>query len=77
MGSLALFLPVTLFIGIFNVDQLDPWRVYFGYFFPQFPLTVIASQLSGSNLINLSLPVAWATLFLLIPVYYGLYIYLD
>ena len=40
-GALILSLPLILFIGLYNVDQLNPWRLYLGYFLPQFPTTVV------------------------------------
>jgi hypothetical protein len=45
LGSLLLFLPLTLFIGLFNIDKPNPWRLYFGYMFPQFPTTVLVAKL--------------------------------
>jgi hypothetical protein len=34
LGSLALVLPLALFIGLLNFDKQNPWRLYFGYFLP-------------------------------------------
>lgn len=76
MGSLILMLPLTLFIGLYNVDVDNPWRLYLGYWLPHFPCTVIVSKLSGVN-VNINMPVTWVTMIVLSPIYYGLYWYLE
>lgn len=64
LGSLALTLPIALFIGLLNVDNTDPWRLYFGYFLSQFPTTVIAAEQSGNPIPNMNTLIAWAVLVL-------------
>ena len=76
LGSLALVLPLVLFIGLLNIDKTDPWRLYFGYMLPTFPTTVIVADMAESSL-NISLPIAWAVLVLQAPMYFLLYVYLD
>lgn len=63
LGSLALMMPLALFIGLLNIDTVNPWRLYFGYFLPQFPTTVIVAALADTPQ-NINLTIAWATLIL-------------
>jgi len=76
LGSLLLFLPLSLFIGLFNLDWFNPWRLYFGYIFPQFPTTVLVAKLIGLDL-NISTGWAVAGLILNLPFHFLLYWWLD
>jgi hypothetical protein len=76
MGSLILSLPFILFVCLYNIDPLNPWRVYFCYFLPHFPSTVLIANLL-SNVPILNVPVAWVTLVIISPGYYALYWYMD
>jgi hypothetical protein len=63
LGSLATTFPFALFIGLYGVNRLDPWRVYFGYMFPHVPSAVIVCKLANVE-INLDGYIAAATLIL-------------
>ena len=76
LGSLALVLPLALFIGLMNIDKVNPWRLYFGYFLPQFPTTVIVADMADST-ININLTVAWVVSVIQAPLYFLLYVYMD
>ena len=76
LGSLLLFLPLTLFIGIFNIDASNPWRLYFGYIFPQFPTTILVAKLTNID-VNINTGVAWVALIANLPLQFALYWWLD
>ncbi len=76
MGSLILTLPFILFVCLYNIDPLNPWRVYLCYFLPHFPSTVLITSLVSEDSL-LSVPASWVTLVIISPTYYALYWYLD
>lgn len=76
LGSLILFLPAALFIGLLNKDINDPWRLYFGYFLPDFPTNVIVAN-QASISIPLNMTVTWLALAVQPFLYFLLYVYLD
>lgn len=76
LGSLILSLPFILFVCLYNVDPLNPWRVYLCYFLPHFPSTVLIANLV-SDFPILNVPASWATLVIISPAYYALYWYMD
>lgn len=76
MGSLILTLPFILFVCLYNIDPLNPWRVYLCYFLPHFPSTVLITSLASQDSL-LSVPASWVTLVIISPAYYALYWYLD
>lgn len=48
------------------------------YWIPHFPTTVLLSDLIEGDLVgDLNIPFAWISLILNIPLYFGLYTYLD
>ena len=73
IGSLALIMPMAFFIGI---AQNDSRFLYLLYWLPHFPATVLMSQCAGANY-GMNYYITWAAVVVLLPVYYGLYLYLD
>lgn len=76
IGSLLMFLPSALFIGLLNVDQTNPWRLYFGYFLPDFPTNVIVANAANIP-VDLNIYASWAALIIQPVFYFMLYIYMD
>jgi hypothetical protein len=76
LGSLILFIPAALFIGLLNKDVYDPWRLYFGYFLPDFPTNVIVAN-QAKIPIALNMTATWLALIAQPFVYFLLYVYLD
>lgn len=76
LGSLATTFPLALFIGLYNMDRYNPWRLYLGYIFPHFPSTVVVCKMANLQ-IDIDGYIAVASLILQAPFYYFVYIYLD
>jgi len=68
--------PAALFIGLLNKDVNDPWRLYLGYFLPDFPTNVIVASIAGLE-INISLAASWGALIVQPVLYFLFYVYLD
>ena len=80
IGSLILIAPMALFMFLFSVvvKTNDVRYMYCGYMVPFVPTMVILADILNVEPYNqLNIPATWAALIFSVPLYYGLYIYLD
>lgn len=87
LGFFMLLVPMIIFIMAteFNPKAGDPhfptWMYTF-FFFPQFPMAIISTQLAGAKFhpapsVNLSPAAAWIALVIDVFLYFGLFYWLD
>ena len=81
IGTLVVIIPMSIFLGIY---YKHPELLGIFYWLPHFPMSVIIFEIMYPPTVPLlpgyidnSIPLAWIALFLNIPCYFGLYIYLD
>lgn len=73
IGSLGLMIPLAIYIGL---SRSNANYLYIFFWLPHFPTIAILAECAYVNT-GISMPVAWICLILTIPLYYGLYVYLD
>ena len=80
IGSLILLAPMSLLMYLSSIVNKtgDVRYMYIGYLMPFVPtMAIIGETLNVSPYDQLSMPIAWISLVLSLPLYYGLYIYMD
>ena len=80
IGSLILLGPMSLLMYLFTIAAKteDARYIYIGYMCPFIPTMVIIGDILDVEPYNqLNMPISWISLILSMPLYYGIYIYLD